>query len=100
MDYPDVDKLFLQEINDHNNLINHVSSLQQSFAIISRFGFDVNTFMHDVVKCIQKKDYETASSMISDAVYSIDKVVVQLKELSDAVKLGVSKAYAQEGDGS
>lgn len=47
-----------------------------------------------------KKDYETASSMISDAVYSIDKVVVQLKELSDAVKLGVSKAYAQEGDGS
>lgn len=100
MDYPDVDKLFLEEINNHNNLINHVSTLQQSFVIISRFGFDVNTFMHDVVKCIQKKDYETASNMISDVVYSIDKVVGQLKELSDTVKSGVSKTYAQEDSGS
>lgn len=100
MDYPDVDKLFLQEINDHNTLIEYVSALQQSFAIVSRFGFDVNTFLHDVTKCIQRKDYETAVNMISDVVYSIDKVVSQLKELSDAVKLGVSKTYAQEGNGS
>jgi len=99
MVYPDVDKIFLEEMNNHNTVIGMTSELQSALTVISKYGLSINTFIHDVLDFIQKKEYDNAAKILSDAVYSIDQLARELERISLLVQSGVLKVYEQEDKG-
>jgi hypothetical protein len=97
--YPDVDKMFLEEMNNHNTVIGMTSELQSALTIITKFGLGINTFIHDILDFIQRKEYDNAAKILSDAVYSIDQLARELERISLLVQSGVLKVYEQEDKG-
>jgi predicted transcriptional regulator of viral defense system len=99
MNYPNIDDLFMEEMNNHNNIIAMSSNLQQSLTTVTRFGLDITTFISDVVDCIQRKDYDNAAKILTNAVYSIDQLAVELGKISSSIQQGVLKVYEQKSEG-
>lgn len=99
MVYPDVDKIFLEEINNHNTIIGMTSELQAALTLVSKFGLGINTFIHDLLDFIQRKEYDNAAKILTDAVYSIDQLARELERISLLVQSGVHKVYEQEDKG-
>ena len=94
--YPDVDKMFLEEINNHNTVIGMASELQSALTVVTKFGLGINTFIHDVLDFIQRKEYDNAAKILTDAVYSIDQLARELERISLLVQSGVLKVHEQE----
>ena len=99
MSYPDVDQMFMEEMNNHNEIIAMTSSLQESLSIVSRFGLDITGFVSVVLDCIQRKDFDQAAKVLTDAIYSIDQLAIELGNLSGSIKQGVNRIYEQESKG-
>lgn len=99
MVYPDVDKMFLEEMNNHNTVIRMTSELQSALTIVTKFGLDISTFIHDVLDFIQRKEYDSAAKILTDAVYSIDNLAKELENISLLIQSGVLKVYEQESQG-
>jgi len=99
MSYPDIDKMFLEEISNHNDIIAMTSDLQSSLIIASRFGLDITKYISIVLECIQRKDFDEAAKVLTDAIYSIDKLSVELGKVSSSIKQGVNRIYEQESKG-
>jgi len=99
VDYPDVDKLFLEEINNHNNVIAMAGSLQSAFTAVSKCGLDINNSLSTVLDYIQKKEYDSAAKVLTDVVYSIERLANELGNISYSIKQGVLKVYEQESQG-
>jgi len=97
--YPDVDKLFIQEMNNHNNVIAMTGELQAALTLVTKFGLGINTFIHDVLDFIQRKEYDNAAKMLTDTVYSIDQLARELENISSLIKSGVIKLNGQKDQG-
>lgn|GEM_PF-2460318 len=96
MDYPNVDKLFIEEMNNHNNVIAMASSLQSALIAVSKYGLDINNFLSTVLDHIQKKEYDNAAKVLTDVVYSIEQLAGELGTISYSIRQGVLKVYEQE----
>jgi hypothetical protein len=94
--YPDVDELFVQEMNNHNNTIAMTGELQAALTLVTKFGLGINTFIHDVLDFIQRKEYDNAAKVLTDTVYSIDRLARELENISNLIKSGVLKVNGQE----
>jgi hypothetical protein len=99
MTYPNIDDLFMEEMNNHNTLIALASNLQQSISTLTRFGLDIANHVSNVLEYIQRKEYNNAAKILTDAVYSIDKLAVELEDISNSIEQGVFKVYASEDQG-
>jgi len=97
--YPDVDQLFVQEMNNHNNIIAMTGELQAALTLVTKFGLGINTFIHDVLDFIQRKEYDNAAKVLTDTVYSIDQLARELENISNLIKSGVLKVNGQENQG-
>jgi hypothetical protein len=97
--YPDVDELFVQEMNNHNNVIAMTGELQAALTLVTKFGLGINTFIHDVLDFIQRKEYDNAAKVLTDTVYSIDRLARELENISNLIKSGVLKINGQENQG-
>jgi DNA-binding transcriptional regulator YbjK len=78
------DKIFLEEIKIHNDLIETSSELQAIFSRITLSGFSVSDSISLFIDYIQKKEFDKAKKVLQDAVYS-------LSNLADAVVSAVDK---------
>ena len=99
MSYPDVDQMFIDEINNHNEIIAMTSNLQEAVSIASRFGLDITGFVSVVLECMQRKDFDQAAKVLTDAIYSMDQLAIELGNLSGSIKQGVNRVYEQESKG-
>jgi len=99
MDYSNIDDLFTEEMNNHNNLITMAGSLQKVLATVSKYGLDINDLFSTVLEYIQKKEYGNAARTLADVVYSIEQLANELKAISNSIQQGVLKVYEQESEG-
>jgi hypothetical protein len=99
MVYPDIDDLFLQEMNNHNRIIAMTGDLQRTLTTLTRFGLDITTFISDVLNCIQRKDYDGAAKILTDAVYSIEKLAAELTNISNLIEREVVGLHGQKSEG-
>lgn len=99
MNFPDIDEMFMNEMNNHNNTIAMTSDLQSLIVILMQYGVNINAVISDVLGSIQKKEYDKSAQIFKDAIYSIDTLISELVIVSNSVKQGVSKIYDQESKG-
>ncbi len=94
----DIDKIFQEEIENHNFLIETSSKLQELFAKVTIFGFSTSDSISLLIECIQKKDYDTARTLVQDTVYSISSFADKLISAVETLNMGVSGKYDKEAD--
>lgn len=99
MDYPNVDNLFDQELENNNDIIAIADSLKDALTVVLKYGLDINDLFSTVLGFMQRKEYDNAAKALSDVVYSIEKLVNELGDISLSVKQGVLKIYEQESKG-
>lgn len=99
MIFPNIDELFMEEMNNHNNVIAMTGDLQQALTTVSKFGLDITTFVSSILDCIQRKEYDNAAKILTDAVYSIDQLATELGNISNSIQQGVLRVYEQKGEG-
>lgn len=85
----DADKIFLQEIKIHNDLIETSSQLQFIFSRIALSGFAISDSIPVFVECIQKKEFDKARKVLQDAVYSLSNLADGLVSAIDKFNSGV-----------
>ncbi len=85
----DLDKIFLEEIAIHNELIAISSELQTVFSRITLSGFAISDSISIFVDCIQKKEFDKARKILQDVVYSISNLTDGLVSAVDKLSSGV-----------
>lgn len=96
------DKIFLEEIKIHNELIETSAQLQALFARITMSGFAVSDSLSVFIECIQKKEFDKARKVLQDAVYSLSNLADGLVSAVDKLNSGVlnngKETTGQQGD--
>lgn len=100
MIFPDVDKIFLEEIQNHNDIVGVSSELQNILTVAITFGVNITDIIHDVLDFMQRKEYDNVVKILSDAVYSIDQLARELDKVSAIIRSGVLKSYEQKDIGN
>lgn len=85
----DADKIFLEEIKIHNELIETSSQLQSIFSRITLSGFAISDSLSIFIECIQKKEFDKARKVLQDAVYSLSNLADGLVSAVDKFNSGV-----------
>lgn len=83
------DKIFLEEIKIHNELIETSSQLQGIFSRITLSGFAISDSLSVFIECIQKKEFDKARKVLQDAVYSLSNLADGLVSAVDKLNSGV-----------
>lgn len=83
------DKIFLEEIKIHNDLIETSSQLQTIFSRITLSGFAVSDSISVFIDCIQRKEFDKARKVLQDAVYSLSNLADGLVSAVDKLNSGV-----------
>lgn len=67
-----IDKLFQEEIQSHNYLVEQSANLQGLFSKITVTAFSISDSITEIFELIQRKDYESARDLVQKTVYSIN----------------------------
>lgn len=85
----DADKIFLEEIKIHNELIETSAQMQAIFSRITLSGFEVSDSISLFIECIQRKEFDKARKVLQDAVYSLSNFADGLVSAIDKLNSGV-----------
>jgi hypothetical protein len=85
----DPDKIFLEEIKIHNQLIETSSQMQAIFSRITLSGFEISDSISSFIECIQRKEFDKARKVLQDAVYSLSNFADGLVSAIDKLNSGV-----------
>ena len=85
----DADKIFLEEIKIHNQLIETSSQMQAIFSRITLSGFEISDSISSFIDLIQRKEFDKARKVLQDAVYSLSNLADGLVSAVDKFNSGV-----------
>ncbi|MDA0763730.1 MAG: hypothetical protein O3A39_04775 [Proteobacteria bacterium] len=94
----DIDKMFFEEMKLHNYLIETSSELQTIFSKLTVSAFSCSDSIGLLVDLIQKKEFDQAREIISNAVYSLSNLSDTLVSLIDKLNHGVLNGEETYGD--
>lgn len=94
----DIDKMFFEEMKLHNYLIEISSELQTIFSKLTISAFSCSDSIGLLVDLIQKKEFDQAREIISNAVYSLSNLSDTLVSLIDKLNHGVLNGEETHGD--
>lgn len=83
------DKIFLEEIKIHNELIETSAQMQAIFSRITLSGFEISDSISLFIECIQRKEFDKARKVLQDAVYSLSNLADGLVSAVDKLNSGV-----------
>lgn len=93
-----IDKMFFEEMKLHNYLIETSSELQTIFSKLTISAFSCSDSIGLLVDLIQRKEFDQARKIISNAVYSLSNLSDTLVSLIDKLNHGVLNGEETHGD--
>lgn len=84
----DIDKIFFEEIKMHNRLIETSSELQNVFVKLTNSAFSCSHAINVLFDLIQRKEFDQARKIITDAVYSLSTLSDTLVSVIDKLNTG------------
>lgn len=83
-----IDEIFFEEIKIHNQLLETSSELQNIFLKLTSSAFSCSDSIGTLVDLIQRKEFDQARKIITDAVYSLSSLSDTLVSLIDKLNTG------------
>jgi hypothetical protein len=86
-----IDKLFQEEIQNHNYLVEQSANLQGIFSKITVTAFSISDSISEMFELIQKKDFESARVIFEKTVYSVNALGESLINAAQTIQTKVQQ---------
>ncbi len=93
-----IDKIFFEEIKLHNDLVNASAELQAIFTKLTFSAFSCSDSIFVLIDLIQKKEFDQAKKIMTDAVYSLSSLSDTLVSLINKLNTGALNDKETYGD--